>query len=250
MIPLHTAITALGVVALASSLPAATIYSETFGPTWEGSTNDGTDPLHGTTPTTTTGLNTWTAFSGFREDGFIADSGGAGDAGAYLPFTPTTGNVYTLSVTVSAPTGPVTTGWAGLGFTANNFIDINSTGIHEGSNAAAPWMLYRQNGAAVTFDGPGATGSTSTATGAYSGTQTMNIVLDTTGAQWTAEWFMGTTSLDTVTYSTNPTINYVAIGRGAGNGMTFSNFSLTAVPEPTTALLGTLGLLTLLRRRR
>lgn len=235
----------------AAPASAATIYSETFSAPWEGATNDGTDPLNGTTPDVTTGTNTWTAATGFKENGSIAATGTTkGDASAFLAFSPSSGFVYTLSVTATDPTGLNTTGWAGLGFTNDNDVS-NDVGIHENTNAASPWMLYRQNGAVVTFDGPGATGATSTAEGAYSGTQTLTIVLDTTAAQWTAEWFIGATSLDTVTYTTtDPSITHVGIGRGAGAGTTFSDFTLTAVPEPSAALVGGLGLLVLLRRRR
>jgi len=248
--PAHRIFATLATLVLVlSSAQAATIYSETFSAPWEGVTNDGTDALHGTTPTVTVGTNTWTAFSDFQENGVI--SSGSGDAGAYLAFTPTSGLVYTLSVTVTEPSGGTNaTNWAGLGFTADNVIN-SGVGIHESTNAASPWMLYRDNGAVVTFDGPGASGVTSTALDAYNGTQTMRIVLDTTASQWTAEWFMGATSVDTVTYTSgNPTISHVAIGRGVGSGITFSDFSLTSVPEPSAATLVALGGLALLRRRR
>jgi len=238
-------------LAVSSAQATTTIYSETFNAPWEGVTNDGTDALHGTTPDTTIASNTWTANSAFQENGIIAVDGSVNDDGAYLAFTPTSGLVYTLQVTVTEPTNSVnSSNWAGLGFTADN--DISSgTGIHESTNTASPWMLYRQNGQVVTFDGPGTGGLTATLLGAYSGTQTMRIVLDTTASQWTAEWFMGATSVDTVTYTSgNPTINHVAIGRGVGSGITFSDFSLTSVPEPSAATLVALGGLAFLRRRR
>jgi MYXO-CTERM domain-containing protein len=53
----------------------------------------------------------------------------------------------------------------------------------------------------------------------------------------------------TFTYTTNPTITRVGFVSD-GSGGQVSAFQLTAVPEPTAALLGTLGMLALLRRRR
>jgi MYXO-CTERM domain-containing protein len=48
----------------------------------------------------------------------------------------------------------------------------------------------------------------------------------------------------------NPTINYVGFVSTGDAVRNVSAFQLTAVPEPTAALLGTLGMLALLRRRR
>jgi MYXO-CTERM domain-containing protein len=56
----------------------------------------------------------------------------------------------------------------------------------------------------------------------------------------------------TFTYTTNPTINWVGFvseGPAVGSVSAFQ-LTATAVPEPTAALLGTLGMLALLRRRR
>jgi hypothetical protein len=84
------------------------------------------------------------------------------------------------------------------------------------------------------------------------GTQTLTVVLNTTAAQWSAEWFLGNTSIAEAAFAvdTNPTINYVGFGRNDGAGIDLSSFSLTMIPEPSAALLGGLGLLALLRRRR
>jgi len=58
-----------------------------------------------------------------------------------------------------------------------------------------------------------------------------------TGRQWKAEWFVGASSIYTFTYTTNPTISYVGLGRENHADANFSSFSLTVIPEPTTAAL-------------
>jgi hypothetical protein len=87
--------------------------------------------------------------------------------------------------------------------------------------------------------------------GDHAGPLTLSIVLDTTGAQWTAEWFVGGSSARTETFGSNPTgITHVGLGRESNTDTTFSDFSLTVIPEPSAAALFALGGLALLRRRR
>ena len=94
---LRTVLAALlcGVVAAISAGPvrAATIY---FDPLTGSSANN----LNGTTPPTdnytgTAGPHTWSASTIFKADGSVTTSGSSGSAA--LPFTPTAGNVYTLT---------------------------------------------------------------------------------------------------------------------------------------------------------
>ncbi len=70
-------------------------------------------------------------------------------------------------------------------------------------------------------------------------TQTYTATLDTTALGWT----------NTGGYAY---VGWIVSNAGAANiGATrITNFSLTAVPEPSSVLLGGLGLLALLRRRR
>lgn len=222
---------------------AIVLYSDNFS-------GNVANNLHATTPDTTIGTNTWTAQTNWKANGSIAGTGtavGAADHSAFLAFTPTTGMVYTLSATLAKPAGTGGGMWAGIGFTNNNL----TGNFFGGTNNASPWMIYRAEiDQIATFGGPGTTNGSGNLSG-YTGSQTMTIVLDTTGAQWEAEWFVGAVSVDTFTYTTNPTISFIGLGRENGAGADFSSFSLTAVPEPSTALLGGLGgLLLLLRRRR
>ena len=79
----------------------------------------------------------------------------------------------------------------------------------------------------------------------------MSIVLNTEATAWTAEWFVDASSVRSETFVSNPTgINYVGLGRDNCANVTFSNFNLSVVPEPSSAALLGLGGLALLRRRR
>lgn len=236
---------ALAALALAvGTTQAATIYNHDFG-------GLATDGLNGVTPDTTTGANTWTASTNINADGSIASLGTTTDS-AWLAFTPQSGFVYTLTAVMGQAkggTGSEGGSWMAMGFSASN-----TTSTFQGTpNNTSPWALHRSTGNGnnvVSFAGPGATVSEDH--GAFVGTITMSIVLDTTDTQWTATWFQGATELREVTYAVdaNPTISHVGFGRSNRAVGPVESFTLTAIPEPTTALLGGLGMLALLRRRR
>lgn len=258
MIPLRPPSTVAALAALALAVGTTThastiLYSDNFS-------GDVADNLHATTPDTTIGTNSWIAHTNWKADGSIALGTGTvvtdfqpQDHNAFLAFTPTTGLIYTLSATLAKPTGNIAGMWAGIGFTNDTLgtaAGNNSQSFFAGTNAASPWMLYRAPlNEIAAFGGPLATNGSGNLS-PYTGAQTLTIVLDTTGLAWEAEWFVGAASIHTFTYVTNPTISYIGLGRENGAGADFSSFSLTVIPEPTTALLGGLGMLCLLRRRR
>jgi hypothetical protein len=234
-----------------------------------------TSVLNGTTPDTTIGTNTWTAKNttntSFRADGSIAGTSGSNaqnTGSAFLSFTPTVGRIYTLEVRLSQPTGTVAAEWVGIGFSNN--LTVDSTHNMTAPNGGMPWVLWRNNGAHTNTDnveaypGRGAFPSNGAASVDYTGTRTLTINLDTRASAWKAEWFVDGTSFYSYTYTAlatdpgsfqnfdgNPTINQVSISRSRFTQPDFVSFSLTeAIPEPSAALLGGLGLLALLRRRR
>jgi hypothetical protein len=231
-----------------------------------------TDALHGTTPDTTIATNTWsaknTANTTFRADGSIAGTSGTAaqnTGSAYLSFTPTVGYIYTLDVRLSQPTGTSAAEWAGIGF--SNSLTIDNSHNVAAPNGGMPWMLWRNNAVHTDMDdveayiGRAAFPSGGAASVDYTGTRTLTIKLDTTGPAWKAEWLVDGASFHTYTYEAaanafqnfggNPTINQVSVSRSRFTQPVFDSISLTqAVPEPRAGLLGGLGLLALLRRRR
>ena len=216
---------------------ASTIYNETFSGL---STTD----LNGTAPDTTTGGEVWSASTDWNKDG-STDAAAGSDDNAFLAFTPTSGNVYTLSATLATPSG---SSWAAIGF-----VEESNTGIDFWDNinaATVPWVLYRSNTNVDSFIGTNGNW-TPLDEGNHAGPITMSIVLDTQGAAWTAEWFINGGSVRSETLVSNPTgITHVGLGRESGTTASFDNFSLTVVPEPgSLALLGMGGLLIARRRR-
>lgn len=170
---------ALACVALAAVTAHAdtTLYFDDF--TDVNNPDIATTNLHGTTPDTTIGTNTWIANTVWKADGTTASVNSTGaDNSAFLAFTPTTGKVYTLSATLDVPTGGFSSGvWAALGFSAGTTTEGN---FYADPNNTSPWILYRKGGSMTSFTGPGTGGS---ANHAATGTQTMTIVLNTQGSQ-------------------------------------------------------------------
>jgi len=247
----RSAIVTFAALALAvGTAQSATIYAHSFG-------GDGADPLDGVTPDTTTAGATWAASSDINADGTIAGRSSNGSDSAWLPFTPASGFVYTLTAVMGQETindGASANGsWMALGFSADN-----ATGSFFGApNNTSPWVLHRAPGAdganenrVVSFTGPGVSGLNQTHD-PFVGTITLSIVLDTTDTQWTATWFEGSNELRSYTYDVdeNPDISYVGFGRSNRSVGPVESFSFTAIPEPSAALLGGLGILCLLRRR-
>lgn len=117
--------TLAGLALAAGSLQAAVIYSDIFSDTGN---------LIGSSPDL--GVGTWTGSTQWNEDGITATISGGDDGSAFLAFTPTDGNIYTLSATVSVPS----TGWLALGFAAT---DTNGGEFWE--DGTAPWVIIRSS---------------------------------------------------------------------------------------------------------
>ncbi|MHB1767406.1 MAG: PEP-CTERM sorting domain-containing protein [Phycisphaerae bacterium] len=243
-----TAFAMLGMTASAAS--ARIIYQDSF---------NRTGLLNASTPSPTdTGGATWTAGSSITT---TATSGGyasltSANSMAYLPFTPVSGNVYTLTASLN-PTPGTTTNWLALGFFPQSGSNASGAPLVGGGVV----VLERDNRGSQVFNGDqvGANGPTSPNSTGYT---TWSITLNTTQSDWTASFsedgVAGETNFQTFTYggsnggsNANPTINTVGFGTDTMAG-TVQDFTLTnSVPEPATlALVAVSGLGLLLLKRR
>jgi hypothetical protein len=238
-IKLLSALTLGAALAYTPVASAAVIYQDNFNRTGD---------LNGSTPTITTGGNTWSS-ANWSTDGTSATLASGGWLGL-LAFTPTVGSTYTLTATLNPTFSAAgnTTEWFVLGFT-----DRAATDSWFAGNTTAS-AGYRINGETFAFNGP-ATGGYLGSFGTYTAfsPQTITVVLDATDANsalWTTEVKVnGATMISPTALGFTPTINYVGIGSGGAGGF-IDDFSLTVVPEPSTYALVVGGIATLLLRRR
>ena len=236
-------------LSLSCSHAATTIFSDDF--------NGSTSNLDGASPDV--GAGTWTAAAPFDRNGDVNITN-ANAGSATLAFTPSNGLIYTLESSVTLSTGG-SGDWIGFGF-ANGQSSTSGTGrrfLDGNTPEGRAWIYAREN-----TNNPRTllTGSDATPWDGFTNSPTdldLRIVLDTTGGtgNWTATWFAkdaGDTSFTEIGGEkalTDEDINSVGFSV-AGNGVTadITNFSLTSVPEPSATLLGALGALALLIRRR
>lgn len=247
---------ALFPILLAASAHGAIVLSDDFS--GSGSALNGT--------TTDVGGLTWTAGAVFKDNGNVDTlvSATANGQSAYLPYDITTGQIYTLTATITNPFSD----WIAVGFstTANNTTATIFSARHSNSGAYG-WILARDSASAGQdvqfFDGAGTAGGangTNVAGLTLSVfTNTFKIVLDTTGTDTTAAYFMngvqqGTTQVLGNSVTVANALTGVGFSRdriaSGSTGGSIDSLTLDVVPEPATAFLGGLGLLGLLRRRR
>ena len=211
----------------AGSAQAAIIYFDDFS-------GSGAANLHGTTPDITpTGTETWTAHSTFKADGYNAEWWN-GYREATLPFTPSSGWVYTLSLGV-------------LDADPRNNENYNSDPVGITFGGGPGLKIYDNAAGQVYSTGKGA----DVLEGNYGkGAISVAIVLNTQAAAWTAEWFVNSVSVrGPEAYTTNPTITKITIWKDWMSGQ-WDDLKLEAVPEPATLALLGLGVGGMLLRRR
>ena len=244
-----------GMILASTAAQAAVIFNDTF----TGNTTD----LNGKVPTSTTGGAAWVAASNFDRDGSFDGSPGS----ATLAFTPSNGLIYSLDASISGISGDGN--WIALGFANGQSVTAGTTNRFVSGNGnvvvGQAWMLARGNNTpnpnaahtVGTTDPEPWTGAVATADG---GDLDLRIVLDTTGGSgtWIATWFAkeATDGSYTQVRASEPIVteaNLTSVGFAVSNSGisgTLTSFSLTTIPEPSSALLAALGALSLLRRRR
>ncbi len=183
-------------LAVCNQSAADTLYYDDFdGPA-------GVD-LDGTTPDTTTGGNVWVAGADFNSDGNIVWDGNDFGDSAYLPFTPVSGYIYTLSATIDVYSGPNVpdNNWVAVGFTPSNSSPESRFYNDNGSRNPVYWATTRTDSGTLndqTFTGAGATGGADTDTISE---DSIDIVLDTTLSTWVVQWYYNNNLKRTVNVS-------------------------------------------------
>lgn len=204
---------------------------------------------------------TWSANAGWTTSvgNAVYDGGGNGMAGITLApnYFANNPGIYQLEATVSIST--TGTEWIAIGFSQNIETPDGNGHFQSDEDGGRPWLLLRGNGATfLRSDGntgditPGGTFPTSNST--------LKLIYDTSVPNWTFDAYINGTQLDlngatagnTFTYSTNPTA-IRSVGLTGNNLVSGSvhDFSLSAIPEPSSLLLlaTALGALGLFKRR-
>ncbi len=241
----------LCVLSLTATSFATTVYYDDF--------SGSGDPLNGSP--VDIGGQSWAAGPAFLDDGSVNTvvAGSPSGNAAWLPFTPESGLIYTLSAEVENDFPD----WIAVGFmpasppggdwTATDF------SVRHSNNGAHAWMLLRTHATAndiEAFNGPG------TSNPAFGGDivpatdpVAVAIVLNTMDTTWTAEYILngGSQGVFDLPASATTDIGGVGFSRDrypeAGTGGFVDNFELTVVPEPAAVMLLGIGGLALRRRR-
>jgi hypothetical protein len=200
---------------------------------------------------TDTGLRSGTGLKWFDDGTISATPGGSGAAS--LGFRPIAGNVYTLTARISDVTSSASPdNWFAMGFASGQATGQGAGAEFYGNPNATdqlsgqPWMLFRSPASGLTnqaFQGPGTGGGSEwTASSTFTGAVDMRIVLNTTAAQWTAEWFAKAATDANFTslrgpeaYTTNPNIRSVAMTVVNGVAGMIEDFTLTTSGSVYTA---------------
>ena len=181
--------------------------------------------IWGTAPTVASGFAggatsaTWNDALGTNDTGALLangnDSTTLGDSWL-LPFNPQSGYVYTLTASLTFTGNPGS--WVGLGFAQNNSVNLTAG---NGRFADSPvngydfLILTESSGNVQYFKGPiGNTPQIFNGTGFTSGPQTLTnqVILDTTGSQWSIAAFVNGVQMGSNTaYATSPPIGAVGI---------------------------------------
>jgi hypothetical protein len=186
---------------------ANVIVSDSFN---RNTTFDGSAPDTPQTPG-----DTWTAPS--ASNGYATSTTGGGElsvSSAYystaaVPFTPTAGNVYTLSFTET--TASDSDGWIGIGFLPGTSTSIDTTRQILG-NSGNPAILITGQGGIIFFINGVVTGTSATAN--VAGTPNSVQVILTTAAQDTVDFLVNGTNVESYTYTSgNPRAEQSATSR-------------------------------------
>ena len=223
---------------------AQMIYSNAF--------TGGAVTLNGTAPTVAANLDggnnaaVWNFTVTNDPDNVLANGTIDGNEGsALLPFTPQPGFLYTMTASVNVGTNAGSQ-WLCMGFTEYGPVNepANLARFVNTDVSGYAWLEFDM-GTTELFQGPGATGEASS--GDFmptAGTYTVQVLLNTSGAQWTASGYVNGSLVATTVFSSIPSISFAGIGQStvgsSASGIQWNNWSLSvgAAPVPPVTPLG------------
>jgi hypothetical protein len=198
---------------------ATPVYKEEFK-------GGGNFPIIGKSPDTAPQSCRWTGITNgaqWMADGTITSRA---DSSRYvvLPFVPMSGKIYRLTSGVERLGKDFR---FDLGFMSA--LPAEEDNFTSNRDLAAPWVRFQAyTGEVGTHLGPGPQNQTLLKGPNPRNPHTLEIVLDTTGAKWSASWFLdGSCIREPVFYETNPVIRYVGFGRFRSGTFAVSRFELS-----------------------
>ena len=259
------ALIALG--ATVCSANAATLITENFGGSGTGNLNGTTADTFASGITSAGGSSSWVANTTLKDNGTINTASVSNRVSAHLSLGSyinaakgTAAGKFVLTATITTTTG----NWLSVGFSQTGNIAGNFT-----NNSGYANILVRSGGDIDQYMGANTGGEVAGNDTIVGNTnRTVTITLDFTPAGG----YNGTTNFGNAVYSVdgvgsyttaptvftaanNPSMQFLTLGWGAATNPgpvtgSYAALSLTQIPEPSAAFLGSLGILGLLRRRR
>lgn len=209
-----------------------------------------------------TGGLAWTAGSYFLANGAVGNGGvnsGSGNGqSAYLGYDIVAGVSYELTAVFTSGSATESNDWISFGFsTITQNSTLTDANIRHTAGGSYGWLLARNssNTDIEIYNGPNNTNAATTISGLTVYTHTYKIGLNLTGTNavitYTLDGNPLTTAASTAT-SANVATALTGIGftRTGGATGSLNSITLSSVPEPSAALLGAVGSLCMLRRRR
>jgi len=262
-------------LALSASANAAVIVSENFGGLDANNLSGTSADTFSSAIVTAGGSATWVANSAFKADGGLTIYRGSAylNLGSYINDAKGASNgIFILQATIALPIqNGSEPGFATIGFAQENTPNTGKGFNNQGSGSASTnglgTLIYRTNGIIDGFGGPSSTNIVNGPTG-NTGDVTMRITLNLSSHNGVNDfgtvYFATNTGVDGAFVELDPYVfnadrNFGSIllsgftsQASSSNTITssFSDLTLSQIPEPAAALLGSLGMLLLFRRRR